>query len=104
MPVEAKAVGGGSDRRHYKWAATVAIAVVVAGFARMYFLKTGFGAPALATLAHVHGLAMTLGFATFLMRVRLVAMWRTDLPAAAKLGRSPGPQPRIMRLSSSPPA
>jgi len=118
MSVEANAISRGTDRRFYTWAAMVAIAVVFAGFARTYFLKTSFGTPALSTLVHVHGLVMTLWFAFFLMQVRLVAMQRTNLHrrtgvvggllavavlivgivtaiTAAKLGRTPGPPPLV---------
>ena len=106
------------DRRLYTWGALVAIAIVFAGFARTYFLKTSFGTPALSTLVHVHGFVMTLWFVFFLMQVRLVAMHRTDLHrrtgvlgafiavavlivgvataiTAAKLGKTPGPPPLI---------
>lgn len=106
------------DRRLYTWGALVAIAIVFAGFARTYFLKTSFGTPALSTLVHAHGFVMTLWFVFFLMQVRLVAMHRTDLHrrtgvlgafiavavlivgvataiTAAKLGKTPGPPPLI---------
>jgi len=118
MSVEANAMSRGADRRLYTWAAMAAIAIVFAGFARTYFLKTSFGTPALSTLVHVHGLVMTLWFGFFLMQVRLVAMRRTPLHrragmvggllaltvlivgvanaiTAAKLGRSPGPPPLV---------
>lgn len=118
MSVEANAMSRGTDRRLYTWAAMSAIAIVFSGFARTYFLKTGFGTPALSTLVHIHGLVMTLWFAFFLMQVRLVAMQRTHLHrragvvggllaaavlivgivtaiTAAKLGRTPGPPPLV---------
>ena len=118
MSQEASTIHGGLDRRFYTWAALGAIAVVFAGFAKTYFLKTSFGTPALSTLVHAHGFAMTLWFAFFLMQVRLVAMHRTDLHrragvvgafiamvvlvlgittaiTAAKLSRTPGPPPLI---------
>jgi hypothetical protein len=118
MSVETSALSRGTDRRFYTWAAMGAIAIVFAGFARTYFLKTSFGTPALSTLVHVHGLVMTLWFTFFLMQVRLVAMRRTHLHrragvvgalvaaavlivgiataiTAARLGRSPGPPPLV---------
>jgi hypothetical protein len=118
MSVETSAMSRGTDRRFYTWAAMGAIAIVFAGFARTYFLKTSFGTPALSTLVHVHGLVMTLWFTFFLMQVRLVAMRRTHLHrragvvgalvaaavlivgiataiTAARLGRSPGPPPLV---------
>lgn len=118
MSVNSSAISRGEDRRLYMWAATAAVAIVFAGFARTYFLKAGFGTPALSTLVHVHGFVMTLWFAFFLMQVRLVGMHRTDLHrrtgvvgalvavavlivgiataiTAAKLGRTPGPPPLV---------
>ncbi len=118
MSINTNAIGNGAERRLYTWAALAAIAVVFAGFARTYFLKAGFGTPALSTLVHVHGFVMTLWFAFFLMQVRLVAMHRTDLHrrtgvvgallavavlivgittaiTAAQLGRTPGPPPLV---------
>ena len=118
MSKETNAMSSSVDRRLYTWGALVAVAIVFAGFAKTYFLKTSFGTPALSTLVHAHGLVMTLWFAVFLMQVRLVAMRRTDLHrrvgvfgavvatavlivgtataiTAAKLGHTPGPPPLI---------
>jgi hypothetical protein len=118
MSVEANAISRGADRRLYTWAAMLTLAVVFAGFARTYYLKTHFGTPALSTLVHIHGLVMTLWFAFFLLQVRLVAMHRTDLHrrtgvvgallavgvltlgtmtaiTAARLGHTPGPPPLV---------
>lgn len=118
MAAGAGAISSGADRRLYTWGAMVAVAIVFAGFARTYFLKTSFGTPVLSTLVHVHGFVMTLWFAFFFMQVRLVAMRRTDLHrrtgvvgalvavavlivgittaiTAAKLGHTPGPPPLI---------
>jgi hypothetical protein len=102
----------------YTWAASAIILIVVAGFARTYYLKTLFGTPALPWLLHVHGLIMTLWFTLFLLQVRLVAAGRTDLHrrlgvagavlatlvvvagvstaiSAARLGHTPGPPPLV---------
>jgi hypothetical protein len=69
-------VGG---RRLYTWAAVAAAAVVFIGFARSYYLKGAFGAPALSALVHAHGLVMTLWFVLFVVQARLVAARRIDL-------------------------
>lgn len=118
MSKEANVISRAVDRRIYTWGALAAIAIVFSGFARTYYLKASFGTPALSTLVHAHGLAMTLWFLFFLMQVRLVAMKRTDLHrragvfgavialavfilgtltaiTAAKLGHTPGPPPLI---------
>lgn len=67
------------ERRLYTGAAVAALLVVLAGFARTYYLKLAFDTPALPTLLHVHGLVMTSWFALFLVQARLVAGGRTDL-------------------------
>ncbi len=118
MSVKPNALSSTTDRRLYTWAAMVAIAIVFAGFARTYFLKTSFGTPELPTLLHAHGFVMSLWFVLFLVQVRLVATRRTDLHrrvgvfgalvaaavlivgtataiTAAKLGHTPGPPPLI---------
>lgn len=118
MSSTASVMNTSPDRRLYTWAALGAIAVVFAGFARTYFLKAGFGTPALSTLLHLHGLVMSLWFGFFLLQVRLVALRRTDLHrragvigaliaaavlivgtttalTGAKLGHTPGPPPLI---------
>jgi hypothetical protein len=63
----------GTERRIYTWAALIALAVVFAGFAESYYLKSVFGTPDLSTIKHVHGVVMTAWFALFLVQVRLVA-------------------------------
>jgi hypothetical protein len=108
----------GADRRLYTWAAIVAALVVFVGFARSYYLKGVFGAPALPSLVHVHGLVMTLWFLLFVVQARLVAARRVELHrrlgiagavlaalvvvvgvstaiAAAARGASPGPPPLV---------
>jgi hypothetical protein len=107
-----------TDRALYTWAALAAVMIVFAGFARTYYLKGLFGAPALTGLVHLHGLVMTLWFTLFVMQVRLVAVERVDLHrrlgyfgavlaimllgvgtvtaiTAARLGHSPGPPPLV---------
>lgn len=108
----------GADGRLYSTAAIAALGVVFAGFARSYYLKGLFGAPALSWLVHAHGLVMTLWFALFVVQARLVAARRVDLHrrlgiagaalaalvvvvgvwtaiAAAARGASPGPPPLV---------
>lgn len=107
-----------ADRGLYTWAALAAVIVVFAGFARTYYMKGVFGAPALSGLVHLHGFVMTLWFALFVVQVRLVAKRRVRLHrrlgvfggvlaaavvavgtltaiTAAGLGRSPGPPPLV---------
>lgn len=118
MDVDQMTHRSGIDRRFYTWVAVAAALVVVAGFARSYYLKAVFGTPALSELVHMHGIVMTLWFALFVVQVRLVAAHRTDLHrrmgvagallavlvlvvglataiAAAKRGATPGPPPLI---------
>lgn len=63
---------------YFTWAAIVAVLLVFAGFARTYYLKAFFGAPALPTLLHLHGAILTLWFVLFFIQVRLVAAHRVD--------------------------
>lgn len=62
--------------RFYLWASIAAFAVVFAGFARTYYLKTLFGTPALPWLLHLHGALMTSWFVLFVVQTRLVAARR----------------------------
>lgn len=61
-----------------------ALLVVFAGFARTYYLKGAFGAPALPAHVHLHGVVMSSWFLLFLVQVVLVATRRTG--AHRKLG------------------
>lgn len=67
------------ERRLYTLAAVATLLVVLAGFARTYYLKLAFGTPPLSLLLHVHGLVMTAWFVLFIVQARLVAGGRTDL-------------------------
>jgi hypothetical protein len=80
----ARTVGASSrprlaDHRYFAWTAAAAFAIVFAGFARTYFLKFLFGAPALPWLLHLHGALMTSWFALFFVQTYLVASNRVDL-------------------------
>lgn len=118
MAVDPGTLRSGIDRRSYTWTAVAAAIIVFAGFARTYFLKSAFGAPALSGPLHLHGLVMTRWFALFILQTRLVAVGRTNLHrrmgvigallatlvliagvataiAAARRGVSPGPPPLV---------
>lgn len=107
----------GKDRRLYIWVAAFIPLIVLAGFARSYYLKSLFGAPALpGLLVHLHGFVMTSWVVLFVAQVWLVAARRTRLHqrlgvlgaglaalvvcvgvatalSAASRGASPGPPP-----------
>lgn len=68
------------DRRLYTWVAVFIPIIVLAGFARTYYLKGLFGTPALpGLLVHLHGLVMTSWVVLFVAQVWLVAARRTRL-------------------------
>ena len=107
----------GRDRRLYIGFAVLMPLIVLAGFARTYYLKGFFGNPPLpGLLVHLHGLVMTSWVALFIAQVSLVATGRTRTHqrlgvlgailaglivvvgvataiAAAARGASPGPPP-----------
>ena len=67
-----------SDRPLYLLAAIVVPLIVLAGFARTYYLKGLFGTPPLPNLiVQVHGIIMTAWVALFIVQVSLVATRRT---------------------------
>ncbi len=68
-----------ADHRFYAWAGVAAFAVVFAGFARTYFLKFLFGAPALSGLLHLHGALMTSWFVLFFTQTYLIASHRVAM-------------------------
>src|SRR5712692_5564413 len=68
----------GKDRRMYVWFAVFMPIIVLAGFARSYYLKGFFGFPALPSLlVHLHGIVMTSWVVLFVTQVTLVATGRT---------------------------
>ncbi len=105
--------------RLYRTAALLALAIVLVGFARTFFLKPFFHAPPpLSLLTVAHGLVMTAWFVLFIVQTQLVAAgnvrlhrrlgiagaWlaalvlvagTTTAIVGARLGHSPGPPPRI---------
>lgn len=67
-----------SDRRLYILAAIVTPLIVLAGFARTYYLKPFFSTPDLPNrLVHFHGIVMTAWVLLFIVQVALVATHRT---------------------------
>ena len=68
----------GRDRRLYIWFAAFMPIIVLAGFARSYYLKGFFGFPPLPSLlVHMHGIVMTSWVVLFVTQVTLVATGRT---------------------------
>ncbi len=59
--------------------AVFAAAIVLAGFAPTYFLRSVSGQPALSPLLHVHGFLFTSWILLFVAQTTLVAAHRTDL-------------------------
>ena len=69
-----------SDRRLYILAAIVTPLIVLAGFARTYYLKPFFGTPDLpGRIVHLHGIVMTAWVLLFITQISLAATRRTRL-------------------------
>ena len=69
-----------SDRPLYILAAIIIPLIVLAGFARTYYLKGAFATPPLPSLiVHIHGIVMTAWVVLFIVQVTLVAKRRTRL-------------------------
>lgn len=67
-----------SDRRLYILAAIVTPLIVLAGFARTYYLKPFFGTPDLpGRIVHLHGIVMTAWVLLFITQISLAATRRT---------------------------
>jgi len=67
-----------NDRRLYILAAIVTPLIVLAGFARTYYLKPFFGTPDLPSrIVHLHGIVMTAWVLLFITQISLVATRRT---------------------------
>jgi hypothetical protein len=70
----------GFDRRLYLLAAIVLPLIILAGFARTYYLKEFFGAPPLPSLlVHVHGLLMSGWVLLFIVQVWFISSKRVKL-------------------------
>ena len=63
----------------YTWVAVGTLLIVLAGFARTFYLKALFGTRQLPIYLHLHGLLFTTWFVLFFVQVRLVARHRLDL-------------------------
>ena len=69
-----------SDRRLYILAAILTPLIVLAGFARTYYLKPFFNTPDLAgRIVHLHGIVMTAWVLLFITQISLVATRRTKI-------------------------
>src|SRR6185369_12531279 len=69
-----------NDRRLYIFAAILTPLIVLAGFARTYYLKPFFSTPDLpGRIVHLHGIVMTAWVALFIAQVSLVATRRTKI-------------------------
>lgn len=67
-----------SDRKLYILVAILTPLIVLAGFARTYYLKGFFSTPELPSrFVHLHGIVMTLWIALFVVQVSLIATKRT---------------------------
>jgi hypothetical protein len=64
--------------------AAVALAAMLVGFARTYFLAGLFRAPLPNLLVHVHGAAFALWIVLLITQVSLVTARRVDLPLIAE--------------------
>ncbi|MEO6967327.1 MAG: hypothetical protein ABI132_02570 [Rhodanobacteraceae bacterium] len=79
MNAAAKSLPRNREHRFFIGAVIAAFAIVFAGFARSYYLKSFFGGPALTLLVHLHGLLMTGWFVLFFTQACLIAKHRVDL-------------------------
>ena len=69
-----------NDRRLYKLAAIFVPLIVLAGFARTYYLKPFFHTPDIpGRIVHLHGIVMTSWVVLFIAQVTLVAKRRTRI-------------------------
>src|SRR5688572_16328732 len=69
-----------NDRRLYLLAAILTPLIVLAGFARTYYLKPFFGTPDLSgRIVHLHGIVMTAWVVLFVVQISLVATRRTRI-------------------------
>jgi hypothetical protein len=69
-----------NDRRLYILAAILTPLIVLAGFARTYYLKPLFNTPNLpGRIVHLHGIVMTTWVILFVVQISLVAKRRTKI-------------------------
>ena len=121
MPREARLSSSATQRPFYAPVALAALLLVIAGFARTYYLKTLFGTPELPPLVHLHGAVMTGWFALLFIQAGLIATHRTAVHQrlgilgavwallvltvgaataihAARRGFTPGPPPLVFMV------
>jgi len=67
------------SRSFYVWVSAGAVVILLAGFARSYYLHGLFGRPALPLLLHIHGAVMSSWFALLVVQSSLMAMARGKL-------------------------
>jgi hypothetical protein len=80
MAATPKMPGRVNDRRLYILAAILTPLIVLAGFARTYYLKPFFNTPDLfGRIVHVHGIVMTAWVVLFVVQISLVATRRTRI-------------------------
>lgn len=80
MAATPRVPGRVNDRRLYILAAILTPLIVLAGFARTYYLKPLFGTPDLpGRIVHLHGIVMTAWVILFIVQVSLVAKRRTRI-------------------------
>jgi hypothetical protein len=72
-PTTRRTAGARNRDRWFFIVAAAAFAVVVAGFARTYYLKPLFGTPALPWFLHLHGALMTSWFVLYFVQTSLIA-------------------------------
>lgn len=77
MARETSASSNTTRRPYYAPVALAALLLVIAGFARTYYLKTLFDTPTLPPLVHLHGAVMTGWFALLFIQASLIATHRT---------------------------
>ena len=70
--------------RFYPNIALVLALIVIAGFARTFYLRAWFDVPPLTLLVHLHGLVFTAWLALFVAQTRLIA--RNNYRLHQKLG------------------
>ncbi len=90
MAATPRVPGRVNDRRLYILAAILTPLIVLAGFARTYYLKPFFDTPDIAgRIVHLHGIVMTAWVVLFIVQVSLVATRRTRDPSTpGNLGSS----------------
>lgn len=76
---ESSSQAGGRGLRGYWLAALVFAGIMVAGFAKNYYLRTWIGTRPISFMVHVHGLIMTAWITLFFAQTVLILKHRVDL-------------------------